>query len=169
MQRTSADIGDLTFKALKAFQEMVPGRRVLEQKKCVLVRHHVPGKVTKDHVEAHAKRSLEHGIISYVDVEDLLRKVAAIIPATTQRKNILDADMQPVRSHTVVLYCHAGSMGITTLTKEMPNFVKVLNAFFKQDLQGGTFVWSSITVNWNVQSAPHKDANNMGPSKITAY
>ena len=60
-------------------------------------------------------------------------------------------------------------MGITTLTNEMPNFVKVLNAFFKQEEQGGTFVWSSITVNWNVQSAPHKDANNMGPSKITAY
>ena len=119
--------------------------------------------------EAHAKRSLEHGTISCLDVEDLLRKVAAFIPANTQRKNILDADMQPVKSQAFGLYRYAGSMGITTLTKDMPNSVKVLNAFFKQEEQGGTFVWSSITVNWNVQSAPQKDANNMGPSKITAF
>lgn len=146
-------------------RELTSGRREPVREELMLA---LPKLHRRDIVEAQAWRALQGEKVSRETVQDVLRKVAAIITPSHRRKNIIK-DGQPVKSETFGLYCYAGSVGITNETKMLPNFVRLLNTFFQQEGQGADFSFTSLTVNVNVECSAHVDSNNMGPSKITAF
>ena len=70
---------------------------------------------------------------------------------------------EPVRSWTLGAWRRGGVTGISALTRERPNLVRLVNRMLHECVPDAT--WTSITINDGTTFMPHRDGQNEAASK----
>ena len=102
--------------------------------------------------------ALRDGDYSYDTLKNML-KDAGFGRVKTTRDGVFAKGDDWANYHTVGLYTHGGTYGITNKTKEHTGLVRYLNAFGRHHL-GGQATWTSITIALNASTAVHHDFHN---------
>ena len=74
------------------------------------------------------------------------------------RECIDHAGQEPLKSWTLGTWRRGGVVGISTLTRERPNLVKLVNQMLHACYPEAT--WTSVTINDGITVMPHRDCNN---------
>ena len=82
----------------------------------------------------------------------------------TTRDGVFSKSGDWANYHTVGLYTHGGTYGVTNKTKDQHSLVRYINQFGKHHL-GPQASWTSVTVSYNASTAVHHDFHNLRGSR----
>ena len=105
-----------------------------------------------------AATTLSQGCLDFQKVATVIR--SSKLPSRMQpsRECIGHVGQEPFKSWTLGTWRRGGVVGISTLTRERPNLVKLVNQTLQACHPGAT--WTAITINDGVTVMPHRDSNN---------
>ena len=105
-----------------------------------------------------AATTLSQGCLDFQKVATVIRSSKLPIRMQPSRECIGHVGQEPFKSWTLGTWRRGGVVGISTLTRERPNLVKLVNKMLQACHPAAT--WTSITTNDGVTVMPHRDSNN---------
>ncbi|CAE7241098.1 RE2 [Symbiodinium sp. CCMP2592] len=113
---------------------------------------------TQDNQDEFA-RAYQDNDFTYDKLLDLLNQ-AGLREVRTERDGVIGKTGKAATYHTLGLYTHGGTFGITTRTKEQSAMARYINEFGKRHLGKGA-TWTSVTIAFNTETDVHHDFHNL--------
>ena len=116
-----------------------------------------------DAAEHRAAVAMNEEELGFQQVGTVIRE--SNLPSRTQpaRRCMQQTHDEPVRSWTLGAWRRGGVTGISTITRERPNLVKLVNRMLRECVPEAT--WTSITINDGITFMPHRDGQNEASSQ----
>ena len=115
------------------------------------------------------QKALDDKDFTYDKLKQLLDG-AGLKKVKTERGEVIGGTGTMANYHTVGLYTHGGTYGITTCTKDKLSMTKYINQFGRHHLGQGC-TWTSVTIAYNTETAIHHDFHNLHGSRnyVTSF